>query len=371
MMSAEEGRLRVVVCGAVFGQVYLEAFRLRQYPLELTGILARGSARAEACAKHYGVPLFTSVEEIPNDVDAACVVVRSRILGGMGTDIAHALMRRGIHVLQEHPMHPDEMAESLRLARAQRVIYRMNSFYVNVGPLRRFIGAARELCRNQKPIYADAACGCQLSFSLLDILGASLGSLRPWKIEALPHESGEAFVMLKALFAGVPVTLRIQNQLDPADPDGYSYFMHKVTIGFSQGSLSLVDTHGPVVWIPRPQFPHEVRSEDASPHFASEAGDDPRVKVIGSAEAPSFDEIFRSYWPTGVARALLELRSAILKKDNPLLAGQYQLTVCELWRDTLSQTGPPELVHGEPVSALTAEALSNIERAALERERMP
>src|SRR5262245_33378342 len=130
-MAAKNGRLRVVVCGAVFGQVYLEAFRRREYPLELVGILARGSARAQACARYYDVPVFTNIGEIPADVDAACVVVRSRILGGKGTDLAHALMRRGIHVLQEHPVHPDEMAESLRLGRAERVLYRLNSFYVN------------------------------------------------------------------------------------------------------------------------------------------------------------------------------------------------------------------------------------------------
>lgn len=370
-MPTKEGRLRVVVCGAVFGQVYLEAFRLRQYPLELAGILARGSPRAEACARHYGVPLFTSIEEIPSDVDAACVVVRSRILGGKGTDIAHALMRRGIHVIQEHPTHPDEMAESLRVARAERVIYRLNSFYVNVGPVRRFIGAARELSRNEKPLYVDAACGCQLSFSLLDIIGTSLGGLRPWEIQALPHQPGDSFVTLKAVFASVPVTLRIQNQMDPADPDGFSYFLHQITFGFAQGSLTLVDTHGPVVWVPRPQFPHEVRSEEAAPQFASRPVDAPRLKIIGSTQAPSFDEVFRHYWPTGVARVLLELRQAILNREDPLRAGQYKLTVCELWRDALSQTGPPELVRGDAVATLSSESFAEIERAASEMERMP
>jgi pyochelin biosynthetic protein PchG len=370
-MAAKEGRLQVVVCGAVFGQVYLEAFRLNEYPMDLVGILAHGSSRAQACARHYGVPLFTSVEEIPAHVDAACVVVRSRILGGKGTDLAHALMRRGIHVIQEHPVHPDEMAESLRLARAQRVLYRLNSFYVNVGPVRRFIGAARELCRKQKPLFVDAVCGCQLSFSLLDIIGTSLVSLRPWEIKALPHQPSDAFVTIKAVIAGVQTTLRIQNQLDPADPDDFSYFMHQITFGSAQGRLTLVDTHGPVVWIPRPQFPREVRSQDAAPQFASHPSHTPRLTVIGSAQAPSFDEIFRNHWPAGVVRALLALRHAILNQEDPLQAGQHQLTICELWRDMLSKTGPPALVRGERWSALPAESLAAIDRAASEMEHMP
>jgi len=367
-MPIKEERLRVVVCGAVFGQVYLEAFRLREYPIELVGILARGSPRAQACARHYGVPLFTSVEEIPTTVHAACVVVRSRILGGKGTELAQALMRRGIHVIQEHPVHPSEIAESLRVARGQRVIYRLNSFYVHVGPVRRFIGAARELRRSHKPIFINAACGCQLSFSLLDIIGTSLGSLRPWEIQALPYRPGDAFVTLKAAFGGVPVTLRIQNQLDPADPDGFSHFLHQISLGYSPGSLSLVDTHGPVIWTPRPQFPREVRSENAIPQFSTPPGDAPRLTVIGSAQTPSFDEIFRTLWPSGVVRALLELRLAILGQEDPLRVGQQQLTICELWKDLLSQIGPPELVHGEPVSALPTERLAALDRVAREME---
>jgi len=370
-MPATGGRLRVVVCGAVFGQVYLEAFRIPDYPLKLAGILARGSPRAQACARHYGVPLFERVEDLPADVDAACVVVRSRILGGRGTELAHALLRRGIHVIQEHPVHPDEIAESLRLARAQRILYRVNSFYVNVGPVRRFMAALRDLCRAQRPLFIDAACGCQLSFSLLDIIGTALGGMRPWQIQALPRRAGDAFVTLKAAFAGVQTTLHIHNQLDPADPDGFSYLMHQLTFGFMEGRLSLVDTHGPVIWIPRPQFPHEVRSSDARPQFAAAPRDTPRLTPIGPLQAPSFEEIFRNYWPIGVVRALLELRHAISEGEDALRAGQYQLTIAEVWRDVLAQLGPPELVRGEPWSALESPRLASMERAAFEADRMP
>lgn len=366
-----DGRLRVVVCGAVFGQVYLEAFKHREHPLELAGILARGSARAAACARHHGVPLFTDIEQIPDDVHAACVVVRAGILGGKGTELAQALMRRGLHVLQEHPLHPDELAESLRVARAQRVIYRLNSFYVNVGPVRRLIGAARELCRAGAPRFIEAACGCQLSFSLLDIIATVLGRVRPWHIEVARRQPGETFVTLEARLAGVPTTLRIQNQLDPADPDGYSHLLHRLSFGFAPGTLTLVDTHGPLVWIPRPQFPHEVRQEDAAPQFAAPPTDAPRLTVIGPAQTPTFDEMFRQHWPQGVARALLELRRAILAREDALRAGRHHHTLCELWRDMLTQTGTPELVSGDRVSPLTGERLTTLAQAADDWERMP
>jgi thiazolinyl imide reductase len=368
---APDARLRVVVCGAVFGQVYLEAFTRRAYPLELAGILARGSARSAACARHYGVPLFTDIEQIPDDVQAACVVVRAGILGGKGSELAQALMRRGLHVLQEHPLHPDELAESLRLARAQRVVYKLNSFYVNVAPVRRFIGAARELCRARAPLFVDAACGCQLSYSLLDIIATALGRVRPWSVQVLRHQPGETFVTLEVLLAGVPTTVRIQNQLDPADPDGFSHLLHRLSFGFPQGTLTLVDTHGPLVWIPRPQFPHEVRQEDAAPQFAAAPADTPRLTVIGPSQAPSFDEMFREHWPLGIVRALMELRAAILAREDALRAGHHHHTLCELWRDMLAQTGPPELVHGELVTPLSNERLAALTRAASAFEQMP
>jgi pyochelin biosynthetic protein PchG len=370
-MASQARPLRVVVCGAVFGQVYLEAFRPRGYPIELAGILARGSARAAACARHYGVPLFTAIDDLPREIDAACVVVRGRILGGKGTELAHALLRRGLHVIQEHPVHPDELAESLRIARASGVQYRLNSFYVNVGPVRRFMGAVRELSRSQRPLFVDAACGCQLSFSLLEMLAMSLRGVRPWSIDPPRHRPGEPFVTVTGLLAGVPFTIRIQNQLDPADPDGYSYFLHRVDIGFAPGSLALVDTHGPVVWTPRPQFPHEVRQLDATPQFASAPIDAPRTQLIGPAEAPSFEEIFRDLWPAGVLRALLDLRRAIADRRDPLRDGQALLSVAELWRDMLALVGPPELVRGEPIQAAGAAALEALRQAGAELERLP
>jgi thiazolinyl imide reductase len=280
-------------------------------------------------------------------------------------------MRRGLHVLQEHPVHPEEMSESLRLSRAHGVIYRLNSFYVHIGPVRRFIGAVKELQRSHKPLFIDAACGCQLSYSLLDVLSQSLGSLRPWNLEVMPHRKGEIFTTIKAIFCGVPATLRIQNQLDPADPDGFSHLLHRIDFGYAPGTLSLAETHGPLIWAPRPQFPHEVRAPDAKPQFSYPVIEKPRVTLIGPVDQPSFEEIFRDVWPQGVTRALLEFRRAIMGHENSLHIAQQQLTVSQLWKEMLEKIGPPELVHGDSVANLPKERLAAMDRSAREMERMP
>lgn len=317
--------LRVVVCGSKFGQVYLEAFARGRSDLVLAGVLGRGSARTRACADRYGVPVFTDVDQVPADVDAACVVIRGGLLGGPGVQLAQRLMARGIHVLQEHPLHHDELAACLRQARRAGVVYRLNPFYTHTEPVRRFLAAARELLRHQSAQYVDAACGFQVAYALLDIIGSALGRVSPWAFAAAPPvpepiralaTATAPFRTLDGVIGGTPVTIRVQNQMDPADPDNYAHLLHRVTLGTEGGNLTLVGTHGPVIWSPRPDFPHDVRSEQAAPHFAGPATarthlDLPSAGVIGPAGTPSYHQIFRQTWPDGVGYALADLRSAI------------------------------------------------------------
>lgn len=371
--------MRAVVCGSVFGQVYLEAFARSDVPFELAGIVSHGSERSRLCADRLGVPLFTSVDAVPADVSAACVVVRSGLLGGAGTELAYAFMNRGIHVLQEHPLHHDELAECLRTARRNGVTYQLNSFYVHLPPVRQFLAAACSLFSRQPPLYIDAACGFQMAYSLLDIMAALFGGARPCAIAdppRLPDSLRSAipldvpFRSVEGVFAGVPLTLRIQNQLDPADPDNFAHLTHRITVGTEGGSLTLVDTHGPIVWTPRPQFPREVRSQGAAPHFASSADEAiPGTTIIGQPGAPGYEELFRSVWPLGVRNALRELHSAIEERKNPLERGQVHLTLCQLWQDLTTRLGPPDLLHLDRPHPLTAEMLRDVASAAEAEER--
>lgn len=388
-MSADpaERRMRVVVCGTIFGQVYLEAFRRGALPFELAGILSRGSELSRRCAAQHGVPLFTAPEQLPDDIDIACVVVRAGLLGGRGSALANALMERGIHVLQEHPLHGDELAACLRQARRHRVIYHLNSFYIHVGPVMRFIGAARELLRCQPPLYVDAECGFQMAYSLFDILGQALGAVRPWALSPAPPPPRELrgqthldapFRSLEGLLARVPLTLRVQNQLDPSDPDNHAHRMHRVTLGTEGGSLTLVDTHGPTLWSPRPHFPRDARGREAQPHFSTSGGADgsaasavPSVLALGPLDAPSYREIFGAVWSVGVRRALLELRRAILQGADPLRSGQYHLSLCELWQDVTERLGPPDLLRCAEPRPLAPAELAAMAKAADEADAMP
>lgn len=343
-------RLRAVVCGTAFGQVYLEAFRGLEAKYELIGVHARGSDRSVACAGHYGVPLITDLHKV--DADVACIVIRGGLLGGQGTEIAKCLMARGIHVLQEHPIHHDELAECLSYARRNGVIYQLNSFYPDLAPVRQFLTVIREQITGHPPVYVDAMSGFQVAFALLDIIGTAIGRLRPYRFRAAPSDGAPGpFRSLDGMIGGVPVTLRIENQLDPSEPDSYPHVLHRVTVGTESGDLTLVTTVGPIVWSARPSIPRQVRDAGAAALFTGQrlGSDDASALVIGSATAPSQANVFGSLWPQSAARALERLHEAVIMHADPLPRGQYHLTLCQMWQAVTAQLGPPKLIsHQQP-----------------------
>lgn len=344
--------MRTVVCGTVFGRFYLDALHPAPPGFELAGVLAGGGARSRATAARYGVPYYTTVDQLPDDVDAACVVVRAGAAGGPGTELAQALLARAVHVLQEQPAHPQEVAGCLRLARANGVQYRLNSFYPHLAPVRRFIARARALRARRRPLYADAACSSQVLFPLLDMLGQTLGGLGPWAFTdpaptaAVRAATGAAvpFRALHGAIAGVPLTLRVHNQLDPGDPDNHAHLLHRITLGTDAGALTLADTHGPVLWTPRL---HVNRGADGLLTLEgprTERLDEPTTTILDAEPPLPFRHAFGMLWPDGVRQALAGLRAAITDPGGRAAAAQHTLTVSRMWQDLTSRLGRPELI---------------------------
>ncbi|WP_460078341.1 Gfo/Idh/MocA family oxidoreductase [Pseudomonas sp. H3_H05] len=190
-MNSTPARKRVIVAGTAFGRIYLQALARARDCYELVGILSRGNAYSRACADHYGVALYETVEQVPDEVDIACVVVRSGATGGAGADLAQQFLRRGIHVLQEHPVHHREIAACMQAARQGHAAYAVNTLYPNILAIRRFLAVAAYLRDQQGLAYIEAACNSQVAYPLLDILGRLAGGLRPWSFAAPAATVGE------------------------------------------------------------------------------------------------------------------------------------------------------------------------------------
>jgi pyochelin biosynthetic protein PchG len=349
-------RPRVVVVGTGFGRVYLSALRRAGMPFELVGIVARGSARSRACAGAYEVPLYTALGQLPAGVDVACVVVGSGINGGRGAELAQELMARGVHVLQEHPLHHAELAACLREAHRHRVVYHLNTHYVHVRAVRRFIEAARRLVERQRPVFVDVVTSFQVLYTLFDVLGQALGTVRPWSFAASPPGAG-VLRTLDGTIGGVPATLRVQNQLHPGDRDNGAHVLHRVTLGTEGGSLLLVTTHGPVLWSPRAHMPADYREAVRIEDSAAAHLDLPSVSCIGPEAAPSYRRVVSEEWPAATAAALLELRRAIVAGEDPRPRGQHHLALCRLTADATGRLGAPELLPVEEPHVLGVEAL--------------
>ena len=343
-------RPRVLVCGSGFGRVYLAALRRAGMPFVVAGLLARGGERSRACARHYEVPLWTDLDQVPADVDLACVVVGSALNGGPGARLALGLLERGVPVLQEHPLHHTELADCLRAARRHGVFYAVNTNYVNLTAVTRFTGAARRLAESGPPVFVDAVTSVQVLYPLVDILGTALGGLRPWSLTVRPVPAGSAPPVLRSVdgvLAGVPATLRVQNRLDPVRRDNGAHVPHRVTLATDGGDLLLANTQGPVVWSPRLHMPADYADAVTVDRSAAGHLDLPGASCLTGAEAPSHRRSLAEEWPAATARALLEVRRDVLAGADPMPRGQYHLGVARLVADVTGQLGRPELV-GEP-----------------------
>jgi len=342
-MTIRPSRLRTVVCGATFGQTYLNGIASLPEHFELAGILSRGSAFAYECAQRYRVQLYTTVEQLPSDIDLACVVVRSGVVGGAGTKLAEALLKHDIHVLQEQPVHHDELVGLLRLAREVGCQYRLNGFYPDVAPVARFIAAARYVLGQRRALFLDAACSIHVLYPLIDILGRALGSLRPWAFTKQPVAEPDAgpFTCISGRIGGVPLTLRVQNQLDPRDPDNYIHLFHQISLGTEGGTLTLIDSHGQLLWHPRMCL--ERRSDGIIDLSVEHQALMLSVSsIIGSAVAPSYHQIFKEYWAEAAARSLLRFRDAILTGVQDTALHQYMLGATKAWGELGTQIGAPQ-----------------------------
>ncbi|NKY99160.1 Gfo/Idh/MocA family oxidoreductase [Nocardiopsis alborubida] len=346
--------LRAVVCGTNFGRLYIDAVQ-RHPEFTLAGILSTGSRYSRELAARHGVPCHTSPEELPDDIDAAFVAVPAAVMGGRGSELARTLLDRGVHVLQEHPLHPDELSESLRAARRANRQFQVNTHYPHVAPVRGFIEAAGRLRRLQRVLFVDAAAPVHVLAPLIDILARALGGTRPWRLgdpAPVPEDvaaaaNGEAPLrLLHGAIAGAPLTLRVHNQLHPGDRDNHSLFWHRVAVGTEGGVLTLADTHGPVLWHPRV---HSPRDSGHRLVFTPEAGAEalrlPASAVLDRVDpAPRISDIFSELWPEAIGEALDGFAAAIAAGGDPLRSAQHDLAVFAVWRDLMARLGPPELI---------------------------
>jgi thiazolinyl reductase component of yersiniabactin synthetase len=340
---------RVLVAGAKFGEVYLNAFMAEQEGLELAGLLANGSTRARQLAQAFGIPLYTAPEQLPADIDIACVVVRSAVAGGAGTALAETLLERGMHVVQEHPLHPDEVARLQRVAARHKRVWWVNSFYAHAPAGRCWIETAqrvRNLLDGEAPSFAHLTTSRQLLYSSLDLLLQACGATRgDLDIAVAALADGDpAFHALRISLPSLTASLRLQTDIDPREPDLHSLVMHQLTAGWRSGYLSLEASHGPVLWVPALHDPRMSSAEDSLYRRAACPDGDwlaQPVSLTLHAAPPDWLSAFETDGPAGVGHVLQALcRHLDGGGTPPAFDAGYQQALAQLWQRTLHAAGP-------------------------------
>lgn len=336
-------KIRTVVCGTTFGLFYLEALKRLNEKFEIVGILANGSERSKRCAANFNTDLYTDINQVPKDIDLACVVVRTRALGGKGTEIATYFLENGINVIQEQPIHPKDLEECYRIALKNGVHFQTGDVYPQLDSVSRFIQGARKLNEiHGKPLYINLSCAPQVSYPAMDILMNSLPDIRSWNFSG--NVKVGPFRVLTGTLNQIPICLEIHNEVFPKDPDNNMHLLHSITFMYESGHLSLQDTFGPVIWNPRLDIPTRLYNYGDVKSEVPEYMYENTAHFLGGYCGRNFKHIITDIWPEAVKRDLLLVLKGINDKKLFKAKGQKEMICSRQWNEMTKFLGYADIM---------------------------
>ena len=241
--------MRVLVCGTNYGATYIRALAAGHANVRLTGILSTGSARSLAYAQQAGVGHHTDAERIDgDDFDIACVAVP----GEAGFELALALLRRGIHVVCEHPIAAEQMHRALDIAQTRERVFHVNAHFADLLAPQAFYRGLAVASQSGPALHYELAVNLRTLYSGLDLVGRALGSLADIEIVP-PRQDGDTpdlFATLRLAGPNARISLLCQNFASAADDGSATLLNHRCSATFAHGNLLLAESNGPVLWFP-------------------------------------------------------------------------------------------------------------------------
>ena len=350
-------KIKVVVCGSTFGQLYLKALQDRSDLFQIVGLFGTGSERSKKCAKEYGITLYTDIEKIPKETDLACIAVKTAAFGGKGTDIALALLDKGIHVIQEHPSHPKDMEQCYRIARKKNLVYHIGNLYPYLEDVKQFIKCANYLNDNDELLHIDVMFSGQLSYPLIKILQLAMPSIQKWEMEKQEKTDGK-FQLLCGRLGDIPICMQINNEVVPDDPNNYMHILHRITFFYSSGHLTLEDTFGPLIWHPRMFIPINTALNGTLNMECPENVYQNSGYILSNAnQNKSFEKILTAVWPQTIQHDLMKVYNQIQERRVDVIVNQKELLCARQWNQITKDFGYPKVVSNQIIVPVSFEEL--------------
>jgi thiazolinyl imide reductase len=238
--------MRVLVCGSNYGRTYITALTRNPRKYQLAGVLAQGSLRSHEVAALHDVPLYCTTDELPDNIHLACAAMNSA-----AWPLVLQLIRRGIHVLCEHPYPPGLLKRAMNLAQKQSVQFHLNGHFALLPAPRAFIRSCRRASVHNIPEFVEIMTTERALYATLDILMSAVGYQHPLRARVLSRSA--KFVLLEGSLGKIPLCLSVQvsgkrGRARLADGSPEYLVDQRLTIAFPTGVLTLLTTAGPVFW---------------------------------------------------------------------------------------------------------------------------
>lgn len=351
-------RLKTIICGVRFGQFYIEALKKYSDEFEIVGIMSTGSSKSVKYAEKHGIKVFTSYEEIPEDIDLACVIIRSGVLGGDGTEITCNLLKKGINVIQEQPIHTKDLLACLKIAKQHNAFYKIADFYLDLPFIKNFISCVSEVLQKKDCTYIEMTCANQVSYTMIDILIEIFGNSKKLSIYQSETKCGP-YGLVMGTVGEIPILFKVYNMIEANDPDGGIYELHKIKMEFNDGTISLEDTHGPIIWKPKFCVIHDYFIEKKNKIEKQTLLRESSLTLFQSDKLSDFESILSCEWPKAIGKMLCKFKKDIINKNN-LMSAQKQILGVSCWNSITDVLGHPNFLDIKDNNEFTGEIIKKV-----------
>ncbi|HFH7912167.1 TPA: Gfo/Idh/MocA family oxidoreductase [Streptococcus agalactiae] len=333
--------MKAIVCGTTFGQSYINAIK-KINNIELVGILAFGSSRSKRCAEEHNVPLYVDVDSIPGNIDIAFVIIKSSVLGGKGTELSESLLKKGIHVIQEHPIHYREIENCLKLAHEFNSCYIVGNLYNSLETIEKFIEAAKYLNKEDVLEHVDIMTSSQLLYSLIGILNEALPLLRSFNIIPTLTEKRYPFNRVVLSNGQLDVNLQIHNEVSDVDGNNHMHLLHKITFFYKSGRLALEDTFGSVIWRDRMNISDNIvlDSKQIDVNYLNK----PIKFSLANYSNLTYETILYDVFPNAIRKEIEKFIENVKQRKNNITRTQKEIIVSKKWGEIMKEIGFPKNV---------------------------